>query len=61
VGTNLCKSGAVHAGKLVKSVAKICGGGGGGRPQLAQAGGRDMSKVSEALDSARSLLETTLR
>jgi alanyl-tRNA synthetase len=61
VGTNLCKSGAVHAGKLVGSVAKICGGGGGGRPQLAQAGGRDMSKISEALDSARTLLETTLR
>ncbi|PPA71500.1 alanine--tRNA ligase [Jeotgalibacillus proteolyticus] len=38
-----------HAGKLVKEVAARCGGGGGGRPDMAQAGGKDPSKVQEAL------------
>ncbi|NTW00247.1 MAG: alanine--tRNA ligase [Oscillochloris sp.] len=38
-----------HAGNLVKSLAKIVGGGGGGRPEMAQAGGRDLSKLAEAV------------
>ncbi|MGD7044065.1 alanine--tRNA ligase [Jeotgalibacillus proteolyticus] len=38
-----------HAGKLVKEVAAICEGGGGGRPDMAQAGGKNPSKVDEAL------------
>ena len=38
-----------HAGKLVKSLAAIVGGGGGGRPELAQAGGRDAAKLDTAL------------
>ncbi len=45
-----------HAGKIIKEVAAICGGGGGGRPELAQAGGKDASKLPNALDHARSLL-----
>jgi alanyl-tRNA synthetase len=40
----------LHAGKLVKRVAQVVGGSGGGRPTLAQAGGKDISKISEALD-----------
>ncbi len=43
----------LHAGKLVKEVAAICGGGGGGRPDMAQAGGKDASKLNEALEAAR--------
>ena len=39
----------LHAGKLVKSVAEVVGGGGGGKPTLAQAGGKDASKLPEAL------------
>jgi alanyl-tRNA synthetase len=38
-----------HAGKLVQEVAKITGGSGGGRPDLAQAGGKDPAKIDEAL------------
>ncbi|WP_110111437.1 alanine--tRNA ligase [Bacillus sp. CGMCC 1.16541] len=38
-----------HAGKLVKEVASICGGGGGGRPDMAQAGGKDPSQIDNAL------------
>ena len=39
----------LRAGDIVRQAAKIVGGGGGGRPNLAQAGGRDASKVPEAL------------
>jgi len=39
-----------HAGKLIKEAASICGGGGGGRPDMAQAGGKDSTKIQLALD-----------
>ncbi|NEO70977.1 alanine--tRNA ligase [Moorena sp. SIO3H5] len=42
----------LQAGKFIGAIAKICGGGGGGRPNLAQAGGKDGSKLGEALDRA---------
>jgi alanyl-tRNA synthetase len=38
-----------HAGKIIKEVATRCGGGGGGRPDMAQAGGKDPEKLDEAL------------
>lgn len=41
-----------HAGQWLKEIAPIVGGGGGGRPDLAQAGGKDPSKVAEALEKA---------
>ncbi|MEA5580755.1 alanine--tRNA ligase [Nodularia harveyana UHCC-0300] len=50
----------LQAGKFVGAVAKICGGGGGGRPNLAQAGGRDASKLPEALAKAQSDLQSAL-
>ncbi|MGB3263759.1 MAG: alanine--tRNA ligase [Microcoleus sp.] len=46
----------LQAGKFIGGIAQLCGGKGGGRPNLAQAGGRDVSKLPEALESARSLL-----
>ncbi|AIQ12052.1 alanine--tRNA ligase [Paenibacillus durus] len=45
-----------HAGKLVKEVAAVCGGGGGGRPDMAQAGGKDASKLAAALAKAEELV-----
>ncbi|HEX5479915.1 MAG TPA: alanine--tRNA ligase [Dehalococcoidia bacterium] len=45
----------VHAGNLVKQVAAITGGGGGGRPEMAQAGGRHPAQLEEALRAARAL------
>ena len=39
----------VHMGKVVSRAAKICGGGGGGKPAVAQAGGRDTSKLDAAI------------
>jgi len=46
----------LQAGKFIGGIAQLCGGKGGGRPNLAQAGGRDASKLQEALDCARNLL-----
>ena len=42
-----------NAGQLVKEAAIITGGNGGGRPDFAQAGGRDISKLSDALDAIK--------
>ncbi|HIK05974.1 MAG TPA: alanine--tRNA ligase [Trichormus sp. M33_DOE_039] len=50
----------LQAGKFVGAIAKICGGGGGGRPNLAQAGGRDASKLPAALEQAQSDLNSAL-
>ncbi|TVR06878.1 MAG: alanine--tRNA ligase, partial [Phormidium sp. GEM2.Bin31] len=44
----------VQAGKFIGGIAKLCGGGGGGRPNLAQAGGRDASQLPAALEAAKS-------
>ncbi|MCR5293878.1 MAG: alanine--tRNA ligase [Lachnospiraceae bacterium] len=49
------KKGA-HAGNLVREAAKVVGGGGGGRPNMAQAGGRDAGKIREALAKAKEAL-----
>ncbi len=46
----------VHSGNIVKQVAKVAGGGGGGSPEMAQAGGKDKSKVSEALGEVARLV-----
>ena len=51
----------VQAGKFVGNIAKICGGGGGGKPNLAQAGGRDASKLPEALETAKNDLLAALK
>lgn len=51
----------VNAGKIVAAAAKITGGGGGGRADMAQAGGKDPSKLEEALAAARQMVEKTLQ
>lgn len=48
----------IHAGKIIKEVATRCGGGGGGRPDMAQAGGKDPSKLQEALDAVVELVKS---
>lgn len=45
-----------HAGKVIKEVAAVCGGGGGGKPNMAQAGGKDVTKVADAIAKAKELL-----
>ena len=46
----------IKAGALIQHVARIVGGGGGGRPTLAQAGGRDASRLGEALAQVPALV-----
>jgi alanyl-tRNA synthetase len=50
----------VHAGKLIQALAKQVGGSGGGRPDLAEAGGKDTTALKSALQSVPSLLEPLL-
>jgi alanyl-tRNA synthetase len=59
VTEDLTKRG-LHAGKLAGSVAKVVGGGGGGKPTLAQAGGRDPKRLTEALALVPGLVGETL-
>lgn len=54
------KAGA-NAGQIVKAAATICGGGGGGRPNMAQAGGKDASKIGEALEAAKTTIEGLIK
>ncbi len=60
VTSDLVKRG-LHAGKLVKAAAHIVGGGGGGKPTLAQAGGRDASKLGQAIDAVPDLVRGMLK
>jgi alanyl-tRNA synthetase len=53
--------GRVSAGDLVKRLAPIVGGGGGGRPDFAEAGGKDPSKIDEMLSQSAKILEQTLK
>jgi alanyl-tRNA synthetase len=55
-GNDAIKSYTVHCGELVKLAAQKAGGGGGGSPFRAQAGGKDSSKLDEALAAVKSLL-----
>jgi alanyl-tRNA synthetase len=48
------------AGSLVKQLAPVVGGGGGGRPDFAEAGGKDASRIAELLAAARPLIEKLL-
>jgi alanyl-tRNA synthetase len=50
----------VHAGKLIQALAKRVGGSGGGRPDLAEAGGKDTTGLKVALESVLSLIEPLL-
>jgi alanyl-tRNA synthetase len=50
------KDSVYNAGNIVKEAAKLCGGGGGGRPNFAQAGGKDLSKIQEAIKMITSVV-----
>jgi len=50
----------IQAGKFIGEIAKLCGGGGGGRPNLAQAGGRNPDQLTAALEVARTRLRETV-
>ena len=54
-GQDAVKAGA-HAGNILKEISAICGGKGGGRPDSAMSGGRDIDKIDEALAKAEEIL-----
>jgi alanyl-tRNA synthetase len=54
-------TGRIKAGQVVKEIAPIVGGGGGGRPDFAEAGGKQPEKVDEMLDASRSIVEKLLK
>ena len=54
------KKGA-HAGNILKQVAKMTGGGGGGRPDSATAGGKDPSKLEAALEAVNNIVEEMVK
>lgn len=51
----------VHSGKIIKEVAQVVNGGGGGRPDIAQAGGKTPEKIDEALQKAKEVLEKLVK
>ncbi|WMM23269.1 alanine--tRNA ligase [Tissierella sp. MB52-C2] len=51
----------IHAGNIIKEVAGRTGGGGGGRPDMAQAGGKDITKIDEALSIAPDLIRSQIK
>ena len=57
VSDDLIKEKKLSAGKIAGDVAKILGGGGGGKPHLATAGGKDITKIDEALGKLKSIIE----
>ena len=50
----------LNAGKIVKEISSIVGGSGGGRPEMAEAGGKDTSKIGEALNAVRAIVGKAL-
>ncbi len=50
-----------HAGNLVREVAKVAGGSGGGKPDMAMAGGKDISKIDDALMASNEILKSMLK
>jgi alanyl-tRNA synthetase len=50
----------IKAGQIVKEIAPIVGGGGGGRPDFAEAGGKDPGKIDELLERSRAVIEAML-
>ncbi len=50
----------LHAGNLIRDIAKITGGGGGGRPDMAQAGGKDLDKIDEAMNMVENIVRKQL-
>lgn len=50
----------LHAGNILKETAKVAGGGGGGRPDMAQAGGKNPEMLAQALEKAREVIQTQL-
>ncbi|MBI4809848.1 MAG: alanine--tRNA ligase, partial [Ignavibacteriales bacterium] len=61
VTDDLIKTKKLQAGKIVGEIAKLVGGGGGGRPHLATAGGKDVAKLDEALKEVVTIVKNFVK
>jgi|Deesub1362B_J571_1020462.scaffolds.fasta_scaffold06002_2 alanyl-tRNA synthetase len=61
VTDDLIKTRNLRAGDIIKQLARVIQGGGGGRPHMAQAGGKDASKLDEALGQAKEVVQQMIR
>ena len=60
MATDAAQKAGAHAGNLIKGIAALVGGGGGGRPNMAQAGGKNPAGIDAAIAEAAKVLETQL-
>ena len=51
----------IHAGKIIKEITALCGGSGGGKPDMAQGGGKDASKIDDALAKVDDIVELQIK
>ena len=51
----------VHAGNIIREVTKLAGGSGGGKPDMAQGGGKDASKLDEAIAAVEAIVEAQVK
>ncbi len=61
MATSAAVAKGIHSGNIIKEVAKVAGGGGGGRPDMAQAGGKQPEKIGDALNMALEVVQKQVR
>ena len=61
MATDEAQKAGAHAGNLIKAIAAKVGGGGGGRPNMAQAGGKNPAGIQDALDKAVETVESQIK
>ena len=61
MATDEAQKAGAHAGNLIKGIAALVGGGGGGRPNMAQAGGKNPAGIADALEKAAEVLEGQIK
>lgn len=61
MATDAAMKNGAHAGNLIKEIASLVGGGGGGRPNMAQAGGKNPAGIDDALKKAKEVVESQLQ
>ena len=60
MATDAAQKAGAHAGNLIKGIAGLVGGGGGGRPNMAQAGGKNPAGIDKALETAKATLASQI-
>ena len=61
MATDAAMAKGAHAGNLIKGIAALVGGGGGGRPNMAQAGGKNPAGIDKAIEETKTVLEGQIK